>query len=126
MCSRLIVFGPPETLRIAKRTAPALFTVKLTVCKAVELVVTVDPTCVQLLPLLVDNQSCQVLDPSLPNTACWIETVPAPVLLKFMCSRPVLRTRAEKDPVLRSVERFPVKASSMNHEPVASITLPAA
>src|SRR6185503_20757337 len=55
-----------------------------------------------------------------------METVPAPLLLKFMWTRPVFRMRAEKAPVFLSVERLPVSASSMNHEPVPSVTLAAA
>src|SRR6185503_11281838 len=55
-----------------------------------------------------------------------METVPAPVLLKFMRTRPISRMRAEKAPVFLSVERFPVSASSMNHDPVPSVTLAAA
>src|SRR5437667_8623576 len=43
-----------------------------------------------------------------------------------MCTRPVLRTRAEYDPVFLSVERLPVSASSMYQEPVPSVTFAAA
>src|ERR1051326_9282541 len=43
-----------------------------------------------------------------------------------MCTRPVLRMRADHAPVFLSVERLPVSASSMNHDPVPSVTLPAA
>src|SRR6185369_7967288 len=126
MLSKLTRFAPPETFRISNRIALELLTVKVAVCSVVEPLVTVAPTCVQELPLLVEDQSCHVLEPSVPNTACWIVTVPAPVLLKFMCSRPVLRTRAEYDPVFLSVERFPVSASSMSQDPVPSVTLAAA
>jgi hypothetical protein len=58
--------APPEILRTSKRIAFGLLTVNVAVCSVVELVVTVEPTCVHVLPLLVDDQSCQVLDPSVP------------------------------------------------------------
>src|ERR1700748_1253212 len=67
--SKSIRLLPPLTLRIWKRTFPVKLTVKEAFCSVVELVVTVEPTCVKLLPPLVLAHSCQVLLPSEPNPA---------------------------------------------------------
>ena len=126
IASQLILFVPPETFLNSNRTADELLTVNVAVVRLVELVVTVDPTCVHVEPLFVDFQSCHVLVPSVPYFACWIETVPALATLKFMLTLPEFRTRAENEPTLRSLVVLPVKASSMNHEPVPSVTFAAA
>src|SRR5262245_24683309 len=114
-------FAPPETLRISKRIALAELTVKLAVVKLVELVVTVEPTFVQLEPLLVDFQSSHVLFPSEPYLACWTETVPALETLKFIRISPSSRTRADHEPVLRSLVVLPVSASSRYQLPVPKV-----
>ncbi len=62
----LMRFVPPDIFLTSKRTATEELTVKLAVESAVELVVTVEPTFVQVEALLVDFQSSQVLEPSVP------------------------------------------------------------
>lgn len=119
-------FDPPETLRIWNLTDPVKFTVKLAVLRVLDDVVTVDPTFDQVEPPLVERQSSHVLVPSLPYFACLIETVPALEMSKFIPTVPVLRTRAEYEPALRSLEVLPVSASSRCQLPLPSVTSPAA
>ena len=52
--SMLILYDPPESLRISNRTFPDWLTVKVTLLSDVDEVVIVDPTLVHVLPLLVD------------------------------------------------------------------------
>ncbi len=66
MLSMLIRFVPPEIFLTSKRTAAEELTVKLAVESEAELEVTVEPTFVQVEPLLLDFQSSQVLEPSVP------------------------------------------------------------
>lgn len=117
---------PPETLRISKRIAPELFTVKLAFVKVVVPVVTVAPTFVHVEPLLVDRQSSQLLAPSVPYLAWLIVTVPALATLKFIRTEPKSRTRADHAPVFRSLEVLPVKASLKFQLPEPSVTFAAA
>src|SRR5690348_15810286 len=121
MLSKLMRLAPPVILRISNRIAPALLTVKLAVVNVVELVVTVEPTFVHVEPLFVDFQSSHVLVPSEPYFACWIETVPALATLKFMRTVPISRTRADHEPVFRSLVVLPVSASLRYQLPVPSV-----
>ena len=93
--SRLMRFAPPATLRIWNLIDPVKLTVKLAVFSVFDDVVTVDPTFDHVDPLLVERQSSQVLVPSLPYFACFIETAPALEISKFIPTVPVFRTRAE-------------------------------
>jgi hypothetical protein len=126
MLSKLIRFAPPDTLRISNRIEPALLTVNEAVLSDVELVVIVEPTFDQVEPLFVDLQSSQVLVPSDPYFACWIETEPALVTLKFIRTAPVSRTRADHEPVFRSLVVFPVSASERYQLPDPRVTFAAA
>src|SRR5438105_14876304 len=64
--SILILLVPPDTFLTENLTAPDTFTVKLAVASEVDEEVTVLPTLLQVLPLLVLIQSSQVLLPSAP------------------------------------------------------------
>ena len=119
-------FAPPPVLRMERRTGVAELTLKEAVARVVEEVVIVEPTLLYEEPPLVEAQSSQVDEPSVPNTACWIVTVPAEAKSKSVLIAPTLRMRAEAAPVLRSVERLPTSASSKNHQPVERNTSAAA
>ena len=66
MSSKLMRLTPPSVLRTSKRTVPLTFTVKLAVASVWPLVVTGEPTCVQLPPPLLERYSAQVPLASVP------------------------------------------------------------
>jgi len=78
-----------------------------------------------VLPLLPETHNSQVPLASVPYLAWSTVTTPAPpVKSKFIPRRPLLRTRADCEPVLTSVVVLPSKASFSVQEPEASVTLP--
>jgi hypothetical protein len=98
---------------------------KLAVARVVELVVTVFPIFVQVLPLFTDAHNSQVLEASVPNTPWLILTCEAPLpKLKFMVSEPVFCMRADLLPTFLSVLRVPMSALLNLHEPVLKVTFP--
>jgi len=65
----LIRYDPPETFLISNRTLPERLTVKVAFVSVVDEVVTVEPTLLHVLPLLVDTHNSHVLFPSVPYLA---------------------------------------------------------
>ncbi len=66
MLSMLMRFVPPETFLTSKRIAAEELTVKPAVESEAELLVTVEPTRVQVEPPFVDFHNSQPLEPSVP------------------------------------------------------------
>ncbi len=66
MLSMLMRFVPPDTFLTSNLTADAELTVKPTVESEAELLVTVEPTRVQVEPPFVDFHNSQPLEPSVP------------------------------------------------------------